>query len=739
MSGIVCKLWNISGDIPGKTGKANLSDSMRYILNKDKTRIELEMDPLSQLSRECKYVENDLKTFEGAYVGGHNVMSTDVGNAVNEMMQVKNFYNKLDGRTALHMMISLEEFESDTKNASKLMKLCNDVLKELFPDNQAIFAIHTNTDNLHAHIIINSVGLNGKKIHQDNNFVKKVVHEAINRAAKKYGFTENDKWKKDSGYTKNDYVDLKVRARAVIDAAIESSNNFDEFVEYLRNKDVKVNVGKYLSLKLHDEHKAIRSQRLGKDYTIDRIVERIRTKKEAFEDLKVGRYVLDKDFNIYKPATKQLKRYKDMSKPEQKEVIRLLKVGRNPWRENSKKNWQLNKAANEINSRTRILTYMEFYSTDGTVQGTLDGILEAKKKVMHDKAMIRYAKRKYKPIIDIYTEMKQIERAAYLFEHCGMTEFQPEHEKYRQLTLKLKNIYNKDIFEVSNFLNECEERYLYAAGQLDELSKQYIEVKRYGLRHGEIVKEKNNLLDAVEYYSDHEKFKQGTFTGGMDYIASRGSEYVMYVTRSVYKQGDGTSKIYYNIDIYDKNGNIVETVTDYNDDHFDKQLKDLQKKYGFDDCYKFNDYVSARHFAKNNVSTKDIKNDTRTEPVQNDEPDNTRGEKTENVKSGARDDNHVDITINVSLVEEENNFAVKTRVPGTYGDEVRYLWINKNDMLSINGDKTILSYLDLKKGYELYDKNNNIASIVSGKNLYEHYDPVRNGTREHNEKNYNKR
>ena len=64
-------------------------------------------------------------------------------------------------------MISLDATESDSKNAGKLMLLLSDVMKDVFPDNQVVYAVHTNTENLHIHFIINTVGLNGVKIHMD--------------------------------------------------------------------------------------------------------------------------------------------------------------------------------------------------------------------------------------------------------------------------------------------------------------------------------------------------------------------------------------------------------------------------------------------------------------------------------------------------------------------------------------------------------------------------------------------
>ena len=170
------------------------------------------------------------------------------------------------------------------------MKLCEDVLKELFPDHQAIFAVHTNTENLHVHFIVNSVGLNGKKIHQPKGFINKVVHPCVNKYAEKYGFIKNDKWqKKDNSEESKEkkqytsYVDLKIKLRNNIDQAIENSETFDEFVENLKKEKFTVNVGKHISLKMEGQKKAVRTYQLGTNYSKDMIIERIKSKRMPFK------------------------------------------------------------------------------------------------------------------------------------------------------------------------------------------------------------------------------------------------------------------------------------------------------------------------------------------------------------------------------------------------------------------------------------------------------------------------
>jgi len=77
-----------------------------------------------------------------------------------------------------------------------------------------------------------------------------------------------------------------------------------------------------------------------------------------------------------------------------------------------------------------------------------------------------------------------------------------------------------------------------------------------------------------------------------------------------------------------------------------------------------------------------------------------------------------DITIDKSsLVYDDNEFEYKTRVPGTFGEDIRYLWIKKDDVDEINEGKTILTSLDDESKYMLYDKDDNLAETVRGSEL----------------------
>ena len=89
-----------------------------------------------------------------------------------------------------------------------------------------------------------------------------------------------------------------------------------------------------------------------------------------------------------------------------------------------------------------------------------------------------------------------------------------------------------------------------------------------------------------------------------------------------------------------------------------------------------------------------------------------------------------DITITKKLITEENNHAIKTRIPGTWGENAQYVWINKDRAMEIHEGKTILTFLDCDKEYKIYSADNRVVGTMKGKELYEgHYDRVSAGVR----------
>ena len=101
--------------------------------------------------------------------------------------------------------------------------------------------------------------------------------------------------------------------------------------------------------------------------------------------------------------------------------------------------------------------------------------------------------------------------------------------------------------------------------------------------------------------------------------------------------------------------------------------------------------------------------------------------------------NLVDITITKQIIEAENESAIKTRIPGTWGESAKYLWTERKDIIEIHNGKTMLTFLDKNKKYKLYDDDDNVIAVVTGEGLYSAYDNVKDYVRKHYDKEHTKK
>lgn len=602
MDGIVAKMWNIKEGSMGRGTAVQITDSISYITNSEKCDGVIAGDGLMQVGREVSYVINDLKTLQGLYVGGWHI--SDIQNATNEMMQVKEFHNKLGGRVALHGIVSLPVGESGKENAGKLMMLVDNLLEEIFPDHQAIYAVHTNTDNLHVHFVVNTVALNGRKIHMDNNFMSKVFDPYLNKLARKYGFSPNMAWEEEKEPDEIKYSDRVIRLRQAVDTAIEWSDDFDSFLHNLRSQGIKVNCGKYLSLRMERMPRAIRSFRLGNRYTIDAIRDRLLGKREEMIRSEVGDHILTlgSPAQIYVKTT-PLKKYADMNAEEKQEAIRMLKLGRNPWREQYKSNWQLQRIAEEFHRTANIYELIRTYAPDtGNVNDALRNIIRKQKEIAEEKKAVKAKLREYKPIIDLYREAEKHEKRAYLYEFAGCDEYLSDYLEYKMLVDRLEKGYSKTINEVAEYVEEEENQILYAKAQAKELSSAYHTILRFAqneLSQQEV--EYLSLYEAIGYTKARTAaVHQGVFESSIKYIAADGVDegYIRVVILPDIV--GGTRTVTATVSVYDKKGELVKEFSskEANMKEFNQSISELKGDMGFYRCHIFDSADGARAFMK---------------------------------------------------------------------------------------------------------------------------------------------
>lgn len=586
--GIVAKIWNISANSNTRSASAQISSSIEYIENPEKVGVVLDIGSVNQINNQLMYVTNEVKTMDGLYVGGRHIV--DFNNATEEMMRVKEFYGKMDGRVATHGIISLDRGESGEANAGKLMLLLNDFMEALFPEHQVVYAVHTNTENLHIHFVINTVGLDGKKIHMDRSFMKKVFEPTLNKLAEKYGFTPNEKWRRDVVEDKVPIAKRKNILRKLIDRAIEQTDDIEAFIAYLRANGLEVNVGKHISVETDDMVRAMRTNQLGENYTTKAIIHRLATKQNPLIWHSVGEhshYLSKRELVNFTPT--KMKKYKDMTSEEKQKALRLIRLGRNPWEERYIDNWQIQKMAKELNETAYVYELVHFYSggRDNT-DSAMEEILNRREQLQKEIKEIRKSLKEYQPIINIYEEMKQYMIKAYLFDAYGKTEYVADFLKYKELARILEVSYNKTVEEVADYIADQRGALAYAKTQVKELSAQYRAIYRY-VNAGMFVDRGHVLsfLDAVGYAEAIRQAKEyKVYVNEIRYITAKNADDVVIRVTTMPEMVDGKPIVTTKIEVIDKDENVIKSISsaDISSSAFNKELIELADEYGLKEC-----------------------------------------------------------------------------------------------------------------------------------------------------------
>ena len=586
--GIVAKIWNISANSNTRSASAQISSSIEYIENPEKVGVVLDIGSVNQINNQLMYVTNEVKTMDGLYVGGRHIV--DFNNATEEMMRVKEFYGKMDGRVATHGIISLDRGESGEANAGKLMLLLNDFMEALFPEHQVVYAVHTNTENLHIHFVINTVGLDGKKIHMDRSFMKKVFEPTLNKLAEKYGFTPNEKWRRDVVEDKVPIAKRKIILRKLIDRAIEQTDDIEAFIAYLRANGLEVNVGKHISVETDDMVRAMRTNQIGENYTTKAIIHRLATKQNPLIWHSVGEhshYLSKRELVNFTPT--KMKKYKDMTSEEKQKALRLIRLGRNPWEERYIDNWQIQKMAKELNETAYVYELVHFYSggRDNT-DFAMEEILNRREQLQKEIKEIRKSLKEYQPIINIYEEMKQYMIKAYLFDAYGKTEYVADFLKYKELARILEVSYNKTVEEVADYIADQRGALAYAKTQVKELSAQYRAIYRY-VNAGMFVDRGHVLsfLDAVGYAEAIRQAKEyKVYVNEIRYITAKNADDVVIRVTTMPEMVDGKPIVTTKIEVIDKDENVIKSISsaDISSSAFNKELIELADEYGLKEC-----------------------------------------------------------------------------------------------------------------------------------------------------------
>ena len=235
----------------------------------------------SNLQAVINYGKNGDKTENGILVSSVNC---SVETAYEEMALTKKFFHKEDNILGYHIIQSFKGNEVSPKLANQIGK---ELTEELWGDKyQVVICTHINKENVHNHIILNSVSFtDGYKYHNSKAQIA-FLKETSDRLCLNYGLSilDTPKANKQKEFRQKniDYfnrTDKKMQKIIIdIDEAIKSSKKYSDFKLILKSKGYEniKDSGKYLSLKTPYYSRNVRINRaFGEKYSVEGIKERI--------------------------------------------------------------------------------------------------------------------------------------------------------------------------------------------------------------------------------------------------------------------------------------------------------------------------------------------------------------------------------------------------------------------------------------------------------------------------------
>lgn len=268
----VTKIWDIRG---------NLSNSLRYVQNAEKTyNPDFDAD-LQTLGDVMSYAENEEKTEKKFYVSALNCNTTC---AREQFINVKKAFDKEGGIIAYH---AYQSFASGETTPEQAHRIGVELAEQLWGDRfQVIVATHLNTTCLHNHFVINSVSFRDGGRYHDCRDTYRILRQTSDEICKAYGLSvveEPHRKEREAIYeamaSKAGMPTRLNRAREAIDEAISKSCTMREFEMHLRNMGYSTQFNprrKYWTITPEGNTKPIRLARLGAEYTNERIMERVR-------------------------------------------------------------------------------------------------------------------------------------------------------------------------------------------------------------------------------------------------------------------------------------------------------------------------------------------------------------------------------------------------------------------------------------------------------------------------------
>lgn len=263
------------------------------------------------------YAMNGEKTEKMMYVSGLNCRPET---AYQEMQNTKKRFNKESGVVSYHL---IQSFKGHEVSPEKCHELGVKYAKELFGDEfECIVATHLNTDNVHNHIIVNSVSFKTGYKFNSNRETRDYIKITSDFICKENNLSVITTPWKYKGYYKlyaknNPYLQS---VKSDVDYAIDTTLSYRDFENKLKKQGyfVSYNENTGIAISRDNNYKVVRLQELfGSNYTKEKIIERV----EDFSKNRPVTYFSSRPQKVYKMNVDEYNKF--IEKQRQRELKKL--------------------------------------------------------------------------------------------------------------------------------------------------------------------------------------------------------------------------------------------------------------------------------------------------------------------------------------------------------------------------------------------------------------------------------
>ena len=341
----------------------------------------------------------------------------------------------------INFIISFVENEVDADTAFELTKKF--VREYLGDDYEAVYAVHDNTDNIHSHIVFNSVNrVTGKKFRYQKGDWAKYIQPIVNRLCEEYGLStieiETDRAKPQEFYREwDEYKDgpfvWSDMIKRDIDVCLVQAESYEEFLTMLSEKGYEIKRGKHIAVKPMGMKKFRRLKSFGEDYTEERLRARVLT--ENISTYKVE--TLEEAERIVYSKIPRGKRAK-LTTLQKKYYARLYRIGllkRKPYSQA----WKYREDIRRMHKLQEQYLFLVNHDIDTVTDlcDTKEALTDKKKEVSSEKSKVYRQRKKCEDLFAVLEEMQHYSYAEQAYQ-SGDDYFVNEHQEWCRLEQKLK-------------------------------------------------------------------------------------------------------------------------------------------------------------------------------------------------------------------------------------------------------------------------------------------------------------